>query len=65
MASTAWRCWCAAPGGTTIVLTGHYDTVSTRDYAELEDLASQPEKLIRALSIRLSAADTPAARRKS
>lgn len=48
-------------GRGTIVLTGHYDTVSTRDYGELEDLAVKPEQLTRALAERLSAADTAAA----
>ncbi len=45
----------------TIVLTGHYDTVSTRDYADLAGLATDPEALAPALLARLSAtASTPA-----
>jgi arginine utilization protein RocB len=50
-------------GRTTIVLTGHYDTVSTRDYGELEDLATQPRQLTPALSRTLAGVDTPAAER--
>ncbi len=49
-------------GRGTIVLTGHYDTVSTRDYGELEDLATEPEQLTRALAKSLSEVETPAAR---
>ncbi len=45
----------------TVVLTGHYDTVSTRDYGDLADLATDPEALAPALLARLSAtASTPA-----
>lgn len=48
-------------GRDTIVLTGHYDTVSTRDYGELEDLATEPEHLTPALAKMLSMAETSAA----
>ena len=45
----------------TVVLTGHYDTVSTRDYGDLAGLATDPEALAPALLARLSAtASTPA-----
>ncbi|MER9679132.1 hypothetical protein NKJ23_07330 [Mesorhizobium sp. M0184] len=37
-------------GRATVVLTGHYDTVTTRDYGELENLATQPQQLTKALS---------------
>lgn len=50
-------------GRTTVVLTGHYDTVTTRDYGDLEDLATQPQQLTQALSKALAMADAPAARR--
>src|SRR3954467_6248407 len=36
-------------GRATVVLTGHYDTVSTRDYGELDDLATLPRQLTQAL----------------
>ena len=54
-----------SPGGEenreTVVLTGHYDTVSTRDYGDLAGLATEPEALAPALLARLSAAaSTPA-----
>ena len=45
----------------TVVLTGHYDTVSIRDYGDLASLATDPEALAPALLARLSAtASTPA-----
>ena len=45
----------------TVVLTGHYDTVSTRDYGDLAGLATDPEALAPALLARLSTmASTPA-----
>ena len=48
----------------TVVLTGHYDTVSTRDYGDLAGLATDPEALAPALLARLSAtASTPAQNR--
>ncbi|CDX20070.1 Peptidase M20 [Mesorhizobium plurifarium] len=49
-------------GRSTVLLTGHYDTVSTRDYGELEELATRPQALTRALRNSLMDADTPAAR---
>lgn len=49
-------------GRSTVLLTGHYDTVATRDYGELEELATRPEALTRALRDSLADADTPAAR---
>ncbi|TPI12947.1 M20/M25/M40 family metallo-hydrolase [Mesorhizobium sp. B4-1-3] len=49
-------------GRWTVLLTGHYDTVATRDYGELEELATRPEALTRALRNSLADADTPAAR---
>ena len=33
----------------TIILTGHYDTVSTENYGNLEPLACEPEELLEAL----------------
>jgi arginine utilization protein RocB len=50
-------------GRSTIVLTGHYDTVSTRDYGEMEDLATQPRQLTPALGRTLAGIETPAAER--
>ncbi|AZO56388.1 MULTISPECIES: hypothetical protein [unclassified Mesorhizobium] len=50
-------------GRATVVLTGHYDTVTTRDYGELEDLATRPGLLTPALGKIIATADTPAARR--
>ncbi len=48
-------------GRATLVLTGHYDTVSTDDYGDLAALATDPEPLAAALLDRLSgAAGTPA-----
>ncbi|QKC99922.1 M20/M25/M40 family metallo-hydrolase [Mesorhizobium sp. NZP2298] len=48
-------------GRGTIVLTGHYDTVSTHDYGQLEDLATEPEQLTLALAKSLHMAETSAA----
>jgi arginine utilization protein RocB len=51
-------------GPDTVLLTGHYDTVSTTDYGDLEALATEPEALLPALHDRLrSAAQTPAEQR--
>ncbi|MER9770705.1 M20/M25/M40 family metallo-hydrolase [Mesorhizobium sp. M0220] len=50
-------------GRATIVLTGHYDTVTTRDYGDLEDLATQPQQLTQALRKTLAMAEAPAVRR--
>lgn len=49
-------------GRSTVLLTGHYDTVTTRDDGALEELATRPEPLTRALSESLAMADTPAER---
>jgi len=48
-------------GQGTIILTGHYDTVSTHDYGQLEDLATEPEELTPALAKSLHMAETSAA----
>ncbi|MER8578861.1 M20/M25/M40 family metallo-hydrolase [Mesorhizobium sp. M1423] len=50
-------------GRATVVLTGHYDTVTTRDYRDLEDLATQPQQLTQALRKTLAMAEAPAAKR--
>ncbi len=51
-------------GARTVILTGHYDTVSIEDYGSLRGLATEPEGLAAALSAQLADhADTPAARR--
>ncbi|RVD53429.1 MAG: M20/M25/M40 family metallo-hydrolase [Mesorhizobium sp.] len=50
-------------GRATVVLTGHYDTVTTRDYGELEELATRPGLLTPALGKTLATAETAAARR--
>ncbi|WJI35649.1 MULTISPECIES: M20/M25/M40 family metallo-hydrolase [Mesorhizobium] len=49
-------------GRSTVLLTGHYDTVGTSDYRHLEHLATRPEALTRALRDCLVAAEAPAAR---
>ncbi len=51
-------------GDATVVLTGHYDTVTTADYGELEPLAISPEALAAALALRVADAPdgTPEAR---
>lgn len=51
-------------GRATVVLTGHYDTVSVADYHDLEALATDPEALAPALARELGeSASTPAERR--
>lgn len=51
-------------GRATVVLTGHYDTVSTADYHDLAALATRPDALAPALARHLElAASTPAAHR--
>jgi arginine utilization protein RocB len=50
-------------GARTVVLTGHYDTVTVEDYADLAPLAGQPEALRGALLARLAGAGDPAALR--
>ena len=51
-------------GPRTLILTGHYDTVSTDDYGALGDLATRPEALKQTLRARLEErAETPAEKR--
>ena len=48
-------------GRRTVLLTGHFDTVTIDDYADLRSLATDPDRLLRALQDRLAAkADTAA-----
>ena len=47
-------------GPATVILTGHYDTVTTADYGDLAPLATQPATLTPALIARLEHATTPA-----
>jgi arginine utilization protein RocB len=49
-------------GARTVVLTGHYDTVTVADYGDLAPLALEPEALTQALLTRLRDASDPAAR---
>ena len=51
-------------GRRTVVLTGHYDTVTVADYGDLAPLATRPEELLDALAARLAKArpDTAEAR---
>jgi arginine utilization protein RocB len=41
-------------GRRTVILTGHYDTVTTEDYGDLQSLATQPERLAHRLAARLA-----------
>ena len=50
-------------GARTVVLTGHYDTVTVDDYGDLAPLAGDPDRLRDALLARLEGATTAAARR--
>lgn len=50
-------------GARTVVLTGHYDTVTVDDYGDLAPLAGDPIRLRDALLARLEGATTTAARR--
>lgn len=50
-------------GARTVVLTGHYDTVTVADYGDLAPLAGQPEALREALLARLRGAQDPASQR--
>lgn len=50
-------------GARTVVLTGHYDTVTVDDYGDLAPLAGYPEPLRDALLKRLTDATTPSASR--
>ena len=43
-------------GSGTVVLTGHYDTVTIADYGELAMVATRPDALLEAMSKKLSAA---------
>ncbi len=47
----------AGAGAGTVILTGHYDTVTTADYGDLEPLATAPEALAAALIERLRDAE--------
>lgn len=47
-------------GPETLLLTGHFDTVSVEDYGELRALATDPEPLRQALLRQLQTAGTPA-----
>lgn len=50
-------------GRGTVLLTGHFDTVSTEDYGELAPLATEPEALLEALREKLAAPRNEAERR--
>ncbi|MEZ5777043.1 MAG: M20/M25/M40 family metallo-hydrolase [Paracoccaceae bacterium] len=51
-------------GRRTVLLTGHFDTVTVEDYGDLRDLAILPERLLPALKDRLAGKiETPAERR--
>lgn len=43
-------------GPRTVILTGHYDTVTTEDYGDLRPLATSPETLLPALAARVAGA---------
>ncbi|MGL5362282.1 MAG: M20/M25/M40 family metallo-hydrolase [Bosea sp. (in: a-proteobacteria)] len=50
-------------GRETVLLTGHFDTVSVADYGDLAALATEPEALTAALLARLAEPVTPAEHR--
>jgi len=50
-------------GRATVLLTGHFDTVSIEDYGELAPLATQPEALLAALREKLATPRNEAERR--
>lgn len=50
-------------GARTVLLTGHFDTVTTDDYGDLAPLAGQPELLREALLVRLAKAQDSASER--
>lgn len=50
-------------GSRTVILTGHFDTVSVDDYGALRPLATQPERLAAALGESLRERRDPAAER--
>ncbi len=47
-------------GRETVLLTGHFDTVTTEDYGDLAPLATDPEALLPALKAKLANPATPA-----
>ncbi|MFC4455335.1 M20/M25/M40 family metallo-hydrolase [Deinococcus sonorensis] len=49
----------------TVVLSGHYDTVSTAAYGDLQALATKPDPLLGALLTQLDRADLTAAERQA
>lgn len=50
-------------GARTVLLTGHYDTVTVDDYGDLASIAGQPEALRAALLAKLGTAKDPAGQR--
>ena len=50
-------------GARTVLLTGHFDTVTTDDYGDLAPLAGQPELIREALLMRLAKAQDSASER--
>lgn len=63
------RACCAAlvtgAGRETVLLTGHFDTVTVADFGDLAELATRPEQLLEALKARLAHPVTPAEARAS
>lgn len=49
------------PGSATVILSGHFDTVTVDDYGDLAALATEPEALAEALMARLGASGTHSA----
>lgn len=47
-------------GPATVLLTGHFDTVTVEDFGDLAPLATRPTQLLEALKARLAAPATPA-----
>lgn len=52
-------------GRATVILTGHYDTVSIADYDELAPIATEPDRLAAALLARLSRTVRTSAERRA
>ncbi|GHD16974.1 M20/M25/M40 family metallo-hydrolase [Tianweitania populi] len=52
-------------GRETLILTGHFDTVSIEDYGELRPLATQPDALAERLKLRLETAAHTAAEQRA
>lgn len=52
-------------GPETVILTGHYDTVTTEDYGDLKHLATDPKKLLPALQARLARQASTAAEQRA